>query len=272
MRRLHARSDGRAANGNQVASTLDTQSAQPPEGVPDVLYYQGPGSLGQIGGPQEMGQPLPGGMTPGAVPSALPNWSGAAAPADPSYSPSEAVPAAPLDISGTHNSATHYHGSAAFPGLGSLRSTVGPDASNMPPPAPASEAEPTLRPSPTAVPYNLRAIQHSTNACGIEWRRDIRPRPGRPSPARERQSDRRGHFERGDGRCSGHRAGDAPSRPGGSAMGTARHPGLTGLCWMIAGGRRSTRRTQYRVCPQHSAGLASRQAPAYKPANRHRSP
>jgi hypothetical protein len=151
-------------DGNSGASTLDAQSAQPPEGVPDVLYYQGPGmqgpgSLGQIGGPQDMGQPLPGGMTPGAIPSPLPNWSSAAAPADGSYSPSnpasEAVPAAPLDISGTHNSATHYHGSAAYPGVGSLRSTIGPDASNMPPPAPASEAEPALRPSPLAAPYNL---------------------------------------------------------------------------------------------------------------------
>jgi hypothetical protein len=145
-------------DGNQVASTLDAQSAQPPEGVPDVLYYQGPGSLGQIGGTPDQGQPLPGGMTPGAVPSPLPNWSSAAAPADTSYPPgnpaSEAVPAAPLDISGTHNSATHYHGSAAFPGIGSLRS-MGPDASNMPPPAPASEAEPALRPSPIAAPYNL---------------------------------------------------------------------------------------------------------------------
>ncbi len=145
-------------DGNQVASALDAQSAQPPEGVPDVLYYPGPGSLGQIGGPPDQGQPLPGGMTPGAIPSLPPTWSSAAAPADTSYPPgnpaSEAVPAAPLDISGTQNSATHYHGSAAFPGIGSLRS-MGPDASNMPPPAPASEAEPALRPSPIAAPYNL---------------------------------------------------------------------------------------------------------------------
>ncbi len=169
-------------DGNQVASTLDTQSAQPPEGVPDVLYYQGAGSLGQIGGPQEMGQPLPGGMTPGAVPSALPNWSSAAAPADPSYSPSEAVPAAPLDISGTHNSATHYHGSAAFPGVGSLRPTVGPDASNMPPPAPASEAEPTLRPSPTAVPYNLAPSNAAPTRTGSSGGATSVPGPAVQAP------------------------------------------------------------------------------------------
>ncbi len=150
-------------DGNQVASTLDAQSAQPPEGVPDVLYYQGAGmqgagSLGQIGGPPDQGQPLPGGMTPGAIPSLPPTWSSAAAPADTSYPSSnpasEAVPATPLDVSSAHNSATHYHGSAAFPGVGSLRS-MGPDASNMPPPAPASEAEPALRPTPIAAPYNL---------------------------------------------------------------------------------------------------------------------
>ena len=174
-------------DGNQVASTLDAQSAQPPEGVPDVLYYQGPGSLGQIGGTPDQGQPLPGGMTPGSVPSPLPNWSSAAAPADTSYPPgnpaSEAVPAAPLDISGTHNSATHYHGSAAFPGIGSLRS-MGPDASNMPPPRP--------RPRPNRHFARRRSPRRTTCRHPLQHRpmRDrAAPRP--PSPARPPNRRRR---------------------------------------------------------------------------------
>ncbi len=168
-------------DGNSVASTLDAQTAQPPEGVPDVLYYQGPGSLGQspgtlgqIGDPQNVGQPqpggmlpggmlpggmvpggMPGGMTPGAIGSLPPNWSTAAAPADGAYQPSEAMPSPPMDLSGARKSATQYQGSAAFPGIGSLRTMVSPDASTMPPPAPASESEPSVRPSPTAAPYNI---------------------------------------------------------------------------------------------------------------------
>ena len=224
-------------DGNQVASTLDAQSAQPPEGVPDVLYYQGAGmqgagSLGQIGGPPDQGQPLPGGMTPGAIPSLPPTWSSAAAPADTSYPSSnpasEAVPATPLDVSSAHNSATHYHGSAAFPGVGSLRS-MGPDASNMPPPAPASEAEPALRPTPIAAPYNLPPSAAAPPHAGSSRRPDLRPRPGRPRAAGERESYGRGRrTNRRCGRRSRHRAGDAPAWAGGSAMGTARHSRLTG--------------------------------------------
>jgi hypothetical protein len=178
-------------DGNSGASTLEAQSAQPPEGVPDVLYYQGPGmqgpgSLGQIAGPQDQGQPLPGGMTPGAIPSLPPTWSSAAAPADTSYPPSnpasEAVPAAPLDISGAHNSATHYHGSAAFPGVGSLRSMVGPDASNMPPPAPASEAEPAVRPSPRAAPYNVLPSNAAPSHAGSNGAATSVPGPAAQAP------------------------------------------------------------------------------------------
>jgi hypothetical protein len=137
-------------DGNTMASALDAQTAQPPEGVPDVLYYSGGGALGQIGSQQYAGQvsgeqctacqfgspqpatgmmPVPDGMSPGS--SMAPSWATAAAPADAGYQPPAAPPAEPVDLrDGTGN--THYQGSPAFPGVGSLRAVVGPDWSTVP--------------------------------------------------------------------------------------------------------------------------------------------
>jgi hypothetical protein len=51
---LAAQQDGAA-----TASTLDAQSALPPEGVPDVNYYANPGGFSPMGSSQAMGQFLP---------------------------------------------------------------------------------------------------------------------------------------------------------------------------------------------------------------------
>jgi hypothetical protein len=137
-------------DGNAMASGLDAQTAQPHEGVPDVYYYSGPGGIGAIGSSQGMGefaqgqaapapyfpgQFPPDAFSPGTTPFAnsmtAPNrpgpspWSTAAAPADVAY-PSAAPPPDAIEVrpGNAPTSSTHYLGSPAFPGIGSLRAPI----------------------------------------------------------------------------------------------------------------------------------------------------
>jgi hypothetical protein len=190
-------------DGNTTASALDAQTAQPPQGVPDVLYYSGGGHLGQSGGPQYAGQVAPGqfasgqftgeqctacqfgspqmanGMTP--VPDAIspgssmpPTWSTASAPADAAYRP-PAPPAEGTELQPASGN-THYQGSAAFPGIGSLRTAVGPDWSTVPHAGEAPQSPSVVAPAPpspasTAAAVNSLRIVPNSNG----------PQPAAPS-------------------------------------------------------------------------------------------
>jgi len=147
-------------DGNTRASALDAQAAQPPENTPEVYYYSTPGSIGSIGSPQSGDpfatvQPAPGsysqsplamGTTPFTTGKAPPvpqppsAWSSAAAPADVAYPPA-APPSESIDLpTGQKGSLyKHYSNSSALPGIGSLRTMVGPNTSDRlsPPTAPS---------------------------------------------------------------------------------------------------------------------------------------
>jgi hypothetical protein len=169
-------------DGNTAASVLDAQTAQPPANVPEVYYYpnpdgSNPGEIGSIGSPQSLdpfapGQPVPNSYSPaplstGAMPPApqpLPNWSTAAAPADVGYPP--AAPGAEAielpNRGGTPS--THYSGSSALPGIGSLRTMVGPNSSGqLSAPSPSSDR-------------NINSVPRSEMAVTVP------PAPGAPLP------------------------------------------------------------------------------------------
>ena len=57
----------------------------------------------------------------------------------------------------------------------------GPDASNLPPPAPASEAEPAVRPSPLATPYNLSPANAAPPHAGSSGATSV-PGPAAQAP------------------------------------------------------------------------------------------
>jgi hypothetical protein len=162
-------------DGSVTASALDAQTAQPPEGVPEVYYYSGLGESGSVGTPQGAGEFAQGQFAPGQYPpgeflprspspgqtpfasgtmsAAQPgsaNWSTPAAPpADVVYPPA-APPSEAMDREATQgpSPSTLYHGSAAFPGIGSLRTTVGPTMSDKPIAAPPPERLGSIAPSP----------------------------------------------------------------------------------------------------------------------------
>jgi hypothetical protein len=152
-------------DGNVMASALDAQTAQPPEGVPEVYYYSGLGASASVGSPQGPGEfaqgpfgsgqyppgqfspwsPSPG-TTPfasGTMSAAQPrsaNGSTPAAPADVAYPPA-APPTEAMDLPAGQGAppSTRYHGSAAFPGIGSLRTAVAPSALDKPAVGPTPE-------------------------------------------------------------------------------------------------------------------------------------
>ncbi|HET6323968.1 MAG TPA: hypothetical protein VFG04_04660 [Planctomycetaceae bacterium] len=153
-------------DGNATASALDAQTAQPPENVPEVYYYSNPGELGSggigrggigsgeigsIGSSPSLDPFAQGQFAPQLYPptgTAPPNWSTAAAPADVAYSPaappSEALEL-PMGQKGTPS--RRYSNSSALPGIGSLRTTVGPNASDRVSP-PTSSLDRTLNAPP----------------------------------------------------------------------------------------------------------------------------
>ena len=140
-------------DGNAMVSALDAQTAQPPAGVPEVYYYSGLGASGSIGAPQGTGEFAQGQFAPGGYPagqyspgpfppeplsagtapfesgtmSSAPPWasnrSTEAAPADVAHPPA-APPAESMDRPNGNapSPSPGYHGSAAFSGIGSLRS------------------------------------------------------------------------------------------------------------------------------------------------------
>jgi len=155
---LAAQQDGKAG-----ASALDAQTAQPPEGVPDVYYYSNANPAGSIGAAPYAGEfapsqflptqlagqfsptPLAGGQfgppvgqMPAFPASTFPaagirpvpdpmsaNWSQAAAPADVAYPPA-APQFEPMELATGKASPppTRTLGSPASPGIGSLRTIV----------------------------------------------------------------------------------------------------------------------------------------------------
>jgi hypothetical protein len=191
-------------DGNTTASTLDAQTAQPPEGVPDVLYYSGGGQLGQIGGPQDAGQSasgqftgeqctacqfgspqFPNGMTPipEGMASGNPMWSSAAAPADAGYRP-PAPPAETTELQPASGN-SHNQGSDAFPGIGSLRTAVAPTLSTVPHAgtgpgstsvvAPVATGGAVSSPAPTSTAAAVSSLRIVPNSNG--------PQPPSPSAA-----------------------------------------------------------------------------------------
>lgn len=153
-------------DGNITASALDAQAAQPPENVPEVYYYTNPGGMGSggiggggigsgeigaIGSSPSLDPFAQGQFAPQASPltgMAPPKWSTAAAPADVSYPP--APPAEALDLP-TNQKGTptrRYSSSSALPGIGSLRTMVGPNESDRVSAPTSSSTNPTLNPAP----------------------------------------------------------------------------------------------------------------------------
>ena len=230
---FHAPSDGRTRTATRSPARLTcSECPSRPKAHPDVLYYRKADRLDRSAASPNQGTAAPRWHDrPVVSVSPLPNWR--RQPRRPTrlirpvIRQARPVPAAPLDISGTHNSATHYHGSAAFPGIGSLRKPMGPHASNMPPPSACVRGRTRRSPVADRRAVQPAAIRCSTAPCGIERPRDLRPRPCRPTAVDERESDGRDRTNRHYGRRSRHRASDAPTRPGGSAMGTARASRLT---------------------------------------------
>jgi hypothetical protein len=181
-------------DGNTAASMLDAQTAQPPENVPDVYYYpnqdgSNPGEIGSIGSPQSLdpfapGQPAPNSVSPAPLatgmmppaPQSLSNGSTAAAPSDVAYPPAApAAEAIELPIQkGT--STTHYSGSSAFPGIGSLRTMVGPNSPGQLSGLPSPSADRSLNP----MPRSATAVTVPP-APGPPFPRSLIPYPPSPS-------------------------------------------------------------------------------------------
>jgi hypothetical protein len=177
-------------DGNVAASALDSQTAQPPQGVPDVYYYSNLGGPTASGGwPPPNGQSptaanwpiansgiqppayqqfptteaMPGGMTMpiGADPNAAGAMSsygppGALSSGPTAYLPPPAPPSEPMDLpqNGGGTPTTRYHGSAAFPGIGSLRTMMPAegDVQRQPAPVPtvvAPDPAPVNQPNTT---------------------------------------------------------------------------------------------------------------------------
>jgi hypothetical protein len=197
-------------DGATAASSLDAQTAQPPEGVPDVYYYSNAGASGPIGSPQsigqfEPGQFAPGEFAPGQFPSMQPpsgmmpvapggaaaatsgpsSWSNAAAPADPAYPPA-APPSESVDVS-TGNPgapAVRSPSAPAFSGIGSLRTTTNPESFTTRHPAPAPMPEISLVPPAPAPPPTQAPISGSGPALTASPKNASESAPAtQPSPS-----------------------------------------------------------------------------------------
>jgi hypothetical protein len=165
-------------DGNTAASALDAQTAQPPENVPDVYYYTNPSGFGGIGSQESVGQFAPGQPAPQpyspaplateampTTPPASPSWSTAAAPSDIAYPPAApASEAIELPVGQTGTPSKRYSGSAVLPGIGSLRTMVGPNSER-----PSASRAPSLE-------RNIGSPPSSTSAVTVP------PAPAAPAP------------------------------------------------------------------------------------------